>query len=67
METNIITQVLLPLALFIIMMGMGLSLVMDDFRRVFRYPKAVAVGLGIKLVVMPLVTFALLALFPLEP
>lgn len=67
MESNIITQVLLPLALFIIMMGMGLSLVVDDFKRVLRFPKAVAVGLGLKLVAIPLITFALLAVIPLEP
>lgn len=67
METNIITQVFLPLALFIIMMGMGLSLVVDDFRRVLRFPKAVAVGLALKLIAIPLVTFGLLAVIPLEP
>lgn len=67
MENNIITQVFLPLALFIIMMGMGLSLVVDDFRRVLRFPKAVAVGLVLKLVAIPLFTFGLLAVIPLEP
>lgn len=67
MESNIITQVFLPLALFIIMMGMGLSLVVDDFRRVLRYPKAVAIGLAIKLLVIPIITFGLLAVIPLEP
>jgi len=67
MENNIITQVFLPLALFIIMMGMGLSLVVDDFRRVLRFPKAVAVGLALKMVAIPLITFALLAIMPLEP
>lgn len=67
MESNIITTVLLPLALFIIMMGMGLSLVVDDFRRVLRFPKAVAIGLAIKLLVIPVITFAILAVMPLEP
>ena len=66
MESNVITQVLLPFALFIIMMGMGLSLVVDDFRRVLRFPKAVAIGLAIKLVMVPVITFGLLAVFPLE-
>lgn len=67
MENNIITQVFLPLALFIIMLGMGLSLVVDDFRRVLRFPKAVAIGLVLKLIAIPLVTFGLLAVTPLEP
>ncbi|HAP68645.1 MAG TPA: bile acid:sodium symporter [Flavobacteriales bacterium] len=67
METNIITQIFLPLALFIIMMGMGLSLVIDDFRRVLRFPKAVAIGVILKLIAIPLITFGLLAVIPLEP
>ncbi len=67
METNVITQVFLPLALFIIMMGMGLSLVVDDFRRVLRFPKAVAIGVVLKLIAIPLITFGLLAVIPLEP
>jgi BASS family bile acid:Na+ symporter len=67
MESNLINQVFLPLALFIIMMGMGLSLVVDDFRRVLRFPKAVAVGIVLKLIAIPLITFGLLAIIPLEP
>jgi BASS family bile acid:Na+ symporter len=67
MESNLINQVFLPLALFIIMMGMGLSLVVDDFRRVLRFPKAVAVGIVLKLIAIPLITFGLLAVIPLEP
>jgi len=49
------------------MMGMGLSLVIDDFRRVLRFPKAVAVGITLKLVAIPLITFGLLSVIPLEP
>jgi bile acid:Na+ symporter, BASS family len=66
MENNIITQVFLPAALFIIMLGMGLSLVMDDFRRVMRYPAAVAAGLVLKLALMPLVTLGLLLWLPMD-
>ena len=49
------------------MMGMGLSLVVDDFRRVLRFPKAVAIGVVLKLIAIPLITFGLLAVIPLEP
>jgi bile acid:Na+ symporter, BASS family len=66
-ENNIITQVFLPLALFIIMLGMGMSLIVDDFRRVLRFPRSVAVGLVLKLVAIPLFTFGLLHIIPLEP
>jgi len=59
MEASILTSVLLPLALFIIMLGMGLSLVIDDFKRVARYPKAAAIGLVNQLLFLPLIGFAI--------
>jgi bile acid:Na+ symporter, BASS family len=43
METNYLTDIMLPLSLAIIMLGMGLSLVPADFKRVFLYPRA-AIG-----------------------
>ena len=67
MEGNIITQVFLPLALFIIMFGMGLALVVDDFKRVIIYPKAIALGVLLKIILIPLVAFFLLMLMPLQP
>lgn len=67
METNIITQVFLPLALFVIMLGMGLSLVPNDFKRVLFFPKSVAVGVILKLLFIPLLTFGILYLIPLQP
>ncbi|GAB6985786.1 bile acid:sodium symporter family protein [Nocardioides pyridinolyticus] len=54
-----LTTVGLPLALGIIMFGLGLSLTPDDFRRVGRAPKAVAVALGCQLIVLPLICFGL--------
>ncbi len=47
METNYLTDIMLPLSLAIIMLGMGLSLVPDDFKRVVMYPKAAAIGITI--------------------
>ncbi|AWV90533.1 bile acid:sodium symporter family protein [Bradymonas sediminis] len=67
MEESVLTSVVLPLALFIIMLGVGLSLVVDDFKRVVLYPKAVAVGLVNQLVLLPLVAFGLAHLFQLDP
>lgn len=57
MEASILTSVLLPLALFIIMLGMGLSLVVDDFKRVFKFPKAAAIGLTNQLIFLPLIGY----------
>ncbi|OOZ38679.1 bile acid:sodium symporter [Solemya pervernicosa gill symbiont] len=67
MEASTITTVILPLSLAIIMLGMGLSLVVDDFRRVLRYPRAVTIGLANQLIVLPLFAFALVQLFQLPP
>ncbi|MDN4172551.1 bile acid:sodium symporter family protein [Nocardioides sp. SOB77] len=60
-----LTTVGLPIALAIIMFGLGLSLVPDDFRRVAREPRAVAVALGCQLVLLPLVCFGLVKLLDL--
>ncbi|MBW8049269.1 MAG: bile acid:sodium symporter family protein [Cytophagales bacterium] len=67
MESSIITDVFLPAALAIIMLGMGLALVMDDFKRVVLYPKAVALGLTNQLILLPLIGFLFAWLFPLKP
>ncbi len=66
METTIVTEVFLPLALGIIMLGMGLSLTLDDFRRIIVYPKAVAIGLLNQIVVLPIIAFGLIQLFGLR-
>jgi len=66
MEANILTTVLLPLALGIIMLGMGLSLTIADFKRIILYPKAVGIGLVNQLILLPLVAFALIKLFGLQ-
>lgn len=57
MQASILTSVLLPLALFIIMLGMGLSLVLGDFKRVFQHPKAAAIGLTNQLIMLPLIGY----------
>ena len=47
------------------MLGMGLSLVIDDFRRVFKFPKATLIGLANQLILLPLVGFGLCHVFKL--
>ena len=41
MQASLLTSLLLPLALGVIMFGLGLGLTGEDFRRVARYPRAV--------------------------
>ena len=64
--TTIITQIFLPISLAIIMFGMGLTLVVDDFGRLFTYPKAVIVGLCNQLIFLPLIGFSIILLFDLS-
>jgi BASS family bile acid:Na+ symporter len=67
MESNFLTAVFLPLALFIIMLGMGLGLTLDDFKRVLVEPKAVILGLIAQLIILPVAGFTLATIFPLSP
>lgn len=60
-----LTTVGLPLALAIIMFGLGLDLTIGDFRRVGRAPKAVAVALACQIVLLPAICFGLVVLFDL--
>jgi BASS family bile acid:Na+ symporter len=62
-----LTTVGLPLALGIIMFGLGLSLTVADFRRVAQHPKVMLIALGCQLVLLPLVCFGLVKVFDLDP
>jgi bile acid:Na+ symporter, BASS family len=59
--------VLLPLALGVIMLGLGLSLTLEDFRRVARQPGPILVALLCQTVLLPLLCFALVKAFGLAP
>ncbi|MGG6267762.1 bile acid:sodium symporter family protein [Leptolyngbya sp. AN03gr2] len=67
MQSNLFTSVLLPLALAIVMLGMGLSLVPDDFRRITRDPKAVAVGTVCQVLLLPLIGALVTLVVPMQP
>ncbi|MBN8560394.1 MAG: bile acid:sodium symporter family protein [Leptolyngbya sp. UWPOB_LEPTO1] len=67
MQSNIFTSVLLPLALAIVMLGMGLSLVAEDFKRITRDPKAVAVGTICQLLLLPLIGILITLVVPMQP
>ncbi|MEO0431568.1 MAG: bile acid:sodium symporter family protein [Cyanobacteria bacterium J06656_5] len=67
MESSFLTAVFLPLALFIIMLGMGLGLTIADFKRILVEPKAVILGLMAQMILLPLVGVALASIFSLSP
>jgi len=62
-----LTTVGLPIALGIIMFGLGLDLTPKDFRRVGKHPLAVVVALSCQLLLLPAICFGLVLLFDLPP
>jgi bile acid:Na+ symporter, BASS family len=67
MQDSILTTLVLPIALAIIMLGLGLSLKSDDFLRIFKYPKAVTIGLIGQLVILPIIALAIVKVIPMPP
>jgi BASS family bile acid:Na+ symporter len=59
--------VFLPLALAIIMLGMGMTLIISDFTRVIKYPRAILIGLTNQLIFLPIIGFSLAIAFNLNP
>jgi len=51
----------------IVMFGMGMTLKVEDFKRVLQHPKEVAIGVGAQFIIMPLVALALVKVFALPP
>jgi BASS family bile acid:Na+ symporter len=62
-----LTTVGLPIALAVVMLGLGLSLTIDDFRRVVRYPRLVLIAMVCQVLLLPAVCFGLVILADLRP
>lgn len=67
MQASFFTAVLLPIGLALVMLGMGLTLVPEDFQRIARYPKAVAVGAIAQLLFLPIIGFIIASVVPMQP
>lgn len=60
MDPQVLFQtIIIPFGLFLIMMGLGLTLSIDDILRVIIMPKAVLIGLTGQLILLPAVAFLL--------
>ena len=57
MQDTLLTKVVMPLALFIIMWGLGLSLTRADFERGLERPLPVILGIVCQMVILPLLGF----------
>lgn len=66
MDSSLLT-IGLPIALAVIMLGLGLDLTTADFARVAKRPKAVLVALACQVLLLPLVAFGLAKAFGLPP
>lgn len=62
----LVAQIFLPLALALVMFGLGLTLTVADFTRVVKYPKAAVVALVCQVVVLPVVCLGLVLAFGLK-
>ncbi|MFN3714645.1 MAG: bile acid:sodium symporter family protein [Alcanivoracaceae bacterium] len=62
-----LVEIGLPAALFLIMIGMGLTLTPKDFREVLVAPRATLFGLLAQTLLLPLIAFALALLMNLDP
>ena len=67
MNDSALITIGLPIALAIIMFGLGLSLTTDDFARVARSPRAVVIALVLQILVLPVIAFGLVVAFDLDP
>lgn len=62
----LVVQIFLPLALALVMFGLGLTLTTADFARVAKYPKAAIIALVCQVVVLPAICLGLVLAFGLK-
>ena len=67
MNDSALISIGLPIALAIIMFGLGLSLTVGDFARVAKSLRAVMIALVLQILVLPAVAFGLVVAFDLSP
>jgi BASS family bile acid:Na+ symporter len=62
----LVVQIFLPLALALVMFGLGLTLTTADFARVAKYPKAAIIALVCQVVILPAICLGLVLAFGLK-
>ena len=67
MQQSAATALFLPIALGIIMLGLGLSLTLEDFKRVTKYPKAITIALVCQMILLPALCFGIAIFSGLSP
>ena len=64
---SIVTDIFLPLALAFIMFALGLGLTGSDFLRVIKQPKDFFVGAISQIILLPVIAFILVSIWPISP
>jgi bile acid:Na+ symporter, BASS family len=66
-HAEFINAEIIPWVLRLVMLGLGLSLTLADFKRVLLFPKAATIGLLAQLLVLPAAAFSLAMIFNAPP
>ena len=67
MHPELFSDTILPYAIFLIMLGIGTGLKLENFTSIFRQPRAIMVGLGGQMLLLPVIAFILAMLWPMDP
>ena len=67
MQPSVLSTYFMPATLVVIMLGLGLSLTLADFRRVLLFPRAIFIGLVCQMLLLPLLCYGLAVAFALPP
>lgn len=67
MDSMTAVKLISPTLLFLMTLGMGMTMSWQDVQRIVRYPKAIGVGVVNQAVVLPLVGFAMVQAFDVSP
>ena len=67
MNANLVVTQMLVAALAVVMFGLGLALRLEDFTRLLKHPKAVAVALVLQIVLLPLACYGLIVALEVPP
>ena len=62
-----IAKSIAPIALAVIMFGLGLGLTVEDFKRVLKYPRNFFVGFLCQVILLPIIDFILIHIITLPP
>ena len=67
MEASILNKIIMPLCIVLIMYGLGLSLTVADFRRVWTNPKVMSIGIILQIIGFPTLGFVVCYVLRLDP